>query len=251
MDIKKDLLTSSGIILLLLWMTVLIGIQSWRQYQRYFIRSWSQIIYTLALMQKAQTEINHQCMTFNSMFDKIDKLYYVANTILCSYVCQCKAEWQNYVEQFPQKQNTQLGIIDKQSMVISNDGAINFQTCPLPILRAFEQSLSKYYQDSIDHNIDLLEALEFDFNCASMCKQSRFWTFSNVTQGPPHQNCATSFNRVIEKATHQTIRWSTILGLLLIMIITNQLIIICQDPRDQYIEFLEIHEELVHPLIIK
>ena len=32
--------------------------------------------------------------------------------------------------------------------------------------------------------------VEYDFNCAGMCKTSTYFTFSNVTKGAPTQNCS-------------------------------------------------------------
>lgn len=37
----------------------------------------------------------------------------------------------------------------------------------------------------MEMGLNILRAVETDFECAGMCLESKFYTFSDVTQGPP------------------------------------------------------------------
>jgi len=42
---------------------------------------------------------------------------------------------------------------------------------------------------SLKQGLDILAAVEKDFECAGMCLSSKYYTFSTVSNGPPTQTC--------------------------------------------------------------
>ena len=45
---------------------------------------------------------------------------------------------------------------------------------------------------SLTEVVDILGSIEKDFNCASLCKRSNLFAFSDVSRGPPTQTCRRS-----------------------------------------------------------
>ena len=43
-----------------------------------------------------------------------------------------------------------------------------------------------------------LGAVERKFECAKFCGSSMFYTFSNVSMGPPHQNCSEGLQEYVD-----------------------------------------------------
>eukprot|EP00347_Sterkiella_histriomuscorum_P004822 403358957 len=126
-------------------------------------------------------------------------------------------------------------------MRTSPEGAINFQQCPFNAINQIHYAVNNRSVSEVFHKISLLEALETDLNCASMCGDSRFYTFSNVTKGPPLHNCTTSANMLLERVSYFGVSWCSMLALLFIAFITNQLMIICKD-TSQYIQIGYINQ---------
>lgn len=65
------------------------------------------------------------------------------------------------------------------------NGAEKISDCPLAnetMSTALSASFSVF---SLDESLEMLGALERDFNCASMCKRSPLFSFSEVSRGPP------------------------------------------------------------------
>ena len=52
---------------------------------------------------------------------------------------------------------------------------------------------------SLTEVVDILGSIEKDFNCASLCKRSNLFAFSDVSRGPPPQTCRRS---ITGRATH-------------------------------------------------
>lgn len=74
--------------------------------------------------------------------------------------------------------------------------------------------------------IQVLDAVERDFDCAGFCLNSKFYAFSEVSKGPPTQTCVKGINTVMDKAATITL-WSgmfffvaTLFGLVLSCIYT-------------------------------
>jgi len=52
---------------------------------------------------------------------------------------------------------------------------------------------------SVEQVVEILGGIERDFNCASLCKRSNIFAFSEVSRGPPPQTCRRS---VTTKTAH-------------------------------------------------
>jgi len=57
--------------------------------------------------------------------------------------------------------------------------------------------------------LDVLAAVEHDFECASFCKTppSQYFTFSTVGNGKPERNCTSAVNHFMEHAAKYTATW--------------------------------------------
>lgn len=62
---------------------------------------------------------------------------------------------------------------------------------------------------TLQQGLNILGAVEKDFECAGYCKLSPFYSFSTVSNGPPFQNCTVGINKVMEKSARITL-WSGI-----------------------------------------
>jgi hypothetical protein len=61
--------------------------------------------------------------------------------------------------------------------------------------------------------LSLLGGVELDFQCGGFCKKSKFYTFSEIANGPPPQDCVNS----IESATSKAQVYTVVVGLILII----------------------------------
>lgn len=56
------------------------------------------------------------------------------------------------------------------------------------------------FTNNITFAFNILGAVETDFNCAGFCRTSKYFTFSNVTRGPPTQSCTVAINEWMSSA---------------------------------------------------
>ena len=84
-------------------------------------------------------------------------------------------------------------------MITKEGGARNFPQC-----KGWETAIKglAYFDPTTTGNVTLglkaLGAVENTFKCASFCSSSVFYTFSNVANGPPFQNCTTAISDYAE-----------------------------------------------------
>ena len=72
-------------------------------------------------------------------------------------------------------------------MVTSPNGALNFPNCTnTDAIMKTATFLDQKTADNITMGFRALSGIENDFTCASMCQYSVYYTFSNVTNGPPY-----------------------------------------------------------------
>jgi len=68
------------------------------------------------------------------------------------------------------------------------NGANKFSECP-----GANATLAAYikanFTTGFDDSLNLIAAIERDFDCAGMCQESKFYAFSKVGRGPPGRNC--------------------------------------------------------------
>ncbi|TNV77642.1 hypothetical protein FGO68_gene15882 [Halteria grandinella] len=165
-------------------------------------------------------EFHRQCTSITGMsdFQMIDNLYLGANKVLCSNQCMCNADpkmWNKFYDKKadskivtanidilnptkvpkPVKNQTvkELGepVIQNGLYTIKN-GAERISDCPYAnetLSTLLDTSFSVF---SLDETLNLLKGIENDFSCASMCKRSPLFAFSEVSKGPPQQACRRS-----------------------------------------------------------
>lgn len=77
--------------------------------------------------------------------------------------------------------------------VFSDSGYYNFESCPLWDTVSTTLSYDEEHFENGDAEAAALKTLEEVFTCAGMCADgtllSPFYTFSNVSAGPPVRNC--------------------------------------------------------------
>jgi len=52
-----------------------------------------------------------------------------------------------------------------------------------------------------------LGAVETDFGCAGMCGESSFYSFSEVSRGPPTQNCSIAVTNFVSEVSSSAKGW--------------------------------------------
>ncbi len=77
------------------------------------------------------------------------------------------------------------------------------------------QNFKLPYADDVNMGLQALGGVELDFQCGGFCRRSKFFTFSDISMGPPTQNCVNNISSVLYKAEIYTL----IAGI--VFIITN------------------------------
>jgi len=66
----------------------------------------------------------------------------------------------------------------------------------------------------------MLNAIETDFNCSSMCDSSKWFSFSDVSRGIPPQNCTIAIERYLDDlASKAAGTYGTFAGITLVFFI--------------------------------
>jgi hypothetical protein len=111
-------------------------------------------------------------------------------------------------------------------MYTINNGANRISDCPLAneTMRAGLQVSNSVF--TLDESLNILGGLERDFNCASMCKRSPLYSFSEVSRGPPPESCRRAITKKVSRIAN-CFFWSslvfsilTALGFIVALIIT-------------------------------
>ena len=88
--------------------------------------------------------------------------------------------------------------------------------------------------------LNALSAIEHDFVCAGMCTQSRFYSFSDVGEGPTSRNCTQAINEYLESTTSATAGWFWAFGVITLLSFFYMIAFAARK-----------HSELEHPLLGK
>ena len=84
-------------------------------------------------------------------------------------------------------------------MVTRDGGMKNFTECPGAITLVTTAGIyDKNAAGNISMGFNALGGLEYDFSCAAMCQTSPYYSFSDVGEGPPPQNCTTAISDYAE-----------------------------------------------------
>mmetsp|Transcript_12212 Transcript_12212/g.8889 ORF Transcript_12212/g.8889 Transcript_12212/m.8889 type:complete len:110 (+) Transcript_12212:495-824(+) len=75
---------------------------------------------------------------------------------------------------------------------MAEDGVEKFQDC-----LGSKSIMEKY--PVISNGTFYLEAIETKFECAAMCEESDFFTFSNISNGPPDHNCSSAVKHYMSR----------------------------------------------------
>eukprot|EP00347_Sterkiella_histriomuscorum_P008307 403345590 len=138
-------------------------------------------IATVILKRSFMSEMNKNCLATSGMVYDMDQIYQKGDSVLCSSSCPCKADAQLWPE------NQRFGIVHSEGTTDSLDD------CPFSGLES--KSSQKY--------VKLLSALENQFSCAGFCYSPKFFLFSDVTRGPPNNDCKDELNKVIVENGNQ------------------------------------------------
>eukprot|EP00347_Sterkiella_histriomuscorum_P007117 403350199 len=147
------------------------------------------LIITIIYSAYAKEFVDEQCRAkaYNQTdLQKIDYLYDTANLDLCKASCLCKAN------------NNDWPLIQRPLVLTSANGVQNFPQCS-------SARLVDYTFWGTEWNVNktkgfrALKAVENQFECASMCKTSYLYTFSDVSKGLPYRNCTTGVKDYIDK----------------------------------------------------
>ncbi|CDW72425.1 tetraspanin family protein [Stylonychia lemnae] len=197
-------------------------------------------------------EFYTQCKPENITSDlkKIDALYVTANSQLCTVACPCDADskdWKNYQSSALVLQNllpTQSKEVVTQQiaqktlsnvlMITDDKGADKYPECKAVdvTLKAFMAANFNNSAYTLQQGLDLLDAVEDDFECASMCSTSRYFAFSKVGHGPPSQNCTSGINKVMNKAASITFWSGLIFGIITFVGIVLSFLLIFRKKHD-------------------
>jgi len=60
--------------------------------------------------------------------------------------------------------------------------------------------------------VDIMGGVEKDFDCAGMCTISTYYTFSDIGDGMPTQNCSRALDSFVGKASNVASIWFGIFG---------------------------------------
>lgn len=84
-------------------------------------------------------------------------------------------------------------------MVTNQHGAQNFTSCSnwKTVLKG-AALLDEDTVSNVTFGLNALGAVENEFTCAGFCKKSIFYTFSEVDNGPPFQNCTIALSEFAE-----------------------------------------------------
>jgi len=61
-------------------------------------------------------------------------------------------------------------------------------------------------------------AVETDFTCAGMCGTSYLYAFSEVSRGPPGQNCSVAVSEFVDNVTSKMSCWCWTFGVLILFV---------------------------------
>jgi hypothetical protein len=143
------------------------------------------------------------CRNTSSPIWTIDAVYTTANALVCQAGCPCYANktlW-NGTESNTEVETTEDATLKERliakaaaaqsaaasfSMFESDTWAHNYQDCNLTqaVLDVSEYVLTNATKNA-KFGMTALGAVETDFACAGMCGESSFFSFSEVSRGPP------------------------------------------------------------------
>lgn len=145
---------------------------------------------------------------------KIDAIYGTGNSVLCTAACPCDAnpkDWAYYNASLiladtltgaaTGADSTATGVITS-GMVTGTPNYENYPQCPgaNETLQAFIAANFSGSGANMQLGLNVLDAVERDFDCAGMCYSSVYYTFSQVSDGPPERTCEKGIEKVLNKA---------------------------------------------------
>ena len=92
---------------------------------------------------------------------------------------------------------------------------------------------------SLTEVVDILGSIETDFNCASLCKRSNLFAFSDVSRGPPTQTCRRSITTRVSSTSKVFFLSSLVFGLIGLVGFIYAVLLTFQKDR-------ELEEPLLH-----
>jgi hypothetical protein len=136
--------------------------------------------------------------------------------------------------------NTSIGLpVVRGGIHTIKGGAIKLTDCPnanntlITALGAASSVLS------LTEIVDILGSIETDFNCASLCKRSNIFAFSDVSRGPPPQTCRRSITTLATHISRVFFLSSVVFGVVSLLGFIYAVILTFQKDR-------ELEEPLLH-----
>ncbi|CDW80637.1 tetraspanin family protein [Stylonychia lemnae] len=206
-------------------------------------------------------EFDSQCKNVSSDIFKVDALYGIGNAQLCGPSCACAADpklWNEYsAPKNDQKASTTQNVLNagtstatsatsqvNNGIVYSATGAHNFPECKgiSTTLQLFITANISNSGDELKLGISVLDGVERDFNCAGFCINSKFFTFSEVSQGPPPQTCVKAINQAMDGLARVTMFSGLVYFVSTLIGVVIAFMLICSrfDPKGHH--FNELNE---------
>ena len=98
----------------------------------------------------------------------------------------------------------------RNGMYTITNGAKRISDCPMANSTLDALLSSSFSVFTLDETLALLGGVERDFNCASMCKRSPLFVFSDVSQGPPQMSCRRSVTKKVGRMS-QVLFWGSLI----------------------------------------
>jgi hypothetical protein len=191
------------------------------------------LMYVMIYKSKSnpQIELTKTCngtLTEGWIYD-INQIYtYSLDNIMCTAECPCIASLDLYKG-------------DKYSnMVTSNDGHHNIISCP-----NYNTILGKNIPSK--KNVKLVQYLEKKYKCSGVCNKELYEYFSDVSNGPPIDNCQFGLADTASKENRILMTYSLIYGCYFLLVLAVSIVHCCIPKLKEHYKEIDTEVEQIKP----